>query len=187
MEDYLAHLNTEQREAVRATEGAVRVIAGAGTGKTRTLTSRYCYLASSLGIAPKNILCATFTNRAANEMKRRIRAMLGDDLDLSFICTFHAFCAQLLKEDIHVLNYPKNFVILDVEDQKQILLKIFGEMGLTLRDTTVKRALDEVLEAKKLYAAAYIDDIYELDNERLREKIAQAGDRDEEIFLRYLY
>jgi DNA helicase-2/ATP-dependent DNA helicase PcrA len=186
MEEYIAHLNTEQREAVLATEGPVRVVAGAGTGKTRALTSRYCYLVSSLGIAPKNILCATFTNRAANEMKRRVRVALGD-LDLSFICTFHAFCVQLLKEDIHVLNYPKNFVVLDVEDQKQILLKIFGEMGLTLRDMTIKRALDEVLEAKKLYASAYIDDIYEFDNERIRAKISQAENRNDEIFLRYLY
>jgi DNA helicase-2/ATP-dependent DNA helicase PcrA len=186
MEEYLEHLNAEQREAVRATEGAVRVAAGAGTGKTRALISRYCHLVSSIGIAPKNILCATFTNRAANEMKRRVRAVLGD-LDLSFICTFHAFCVQFLKEDIHVLNYPKNFIILDVEDQKQILLKIFGEMGLTLRDTTVRRALDEVLEARKLHAASYIDDIHELDNERIRAKIAQARDRDDEIFLRYLY
>ncbi|MDR2175736.1 MAG: UvrD-helicase domain-containing protein [Synergistaceae bacterium] len=186
MEEYLEHLNAEQREAVRATEGAVRVAAGAGTGKTRALTSRYCYLVSSIGIAPKNILCATFTNRAANEMKRRAREALGD-LDLGLICTFHAFCVQFLKEDIHVLNYPKNFVILDVEDQKQILLKIFGEMGLTLRDTTVRRTLDEVLEAKKLRAAAYIDDIYELDNEKIRAKIARAEDRNDEIFMRYLY
>ncbi|MDR2764978.1 MAG: UvrD-helicase domain-containing protein [Tannerella sp.] len=186
MEDYLEKLNREQQEAVRTTEGAVRVIAGAGTGKTRTLTSRFSYLVSTLGIAPNHILCVTFTNRAANEMKRRIRAALGD-LDLGYICTFHAFCTRLLKEDIHVLNYPANFIILDVEDQKQLLLKIFGDMGLTLRETTVKRVMDEVIEARKLYATGYIDDIRELNNEHLKARFSQAGDRDEELFLRYLY
>ncbi|XBS71300.1 UvrD-helicase domain-containing protein [Acerihabitans sp. KWT182] len=186
MTDLPNDINPEQRTAITTTEGAVRVIAGAGTGKTRTLTERYCYLVSTLGIAPKNILCVTFTNRAANEMKRRVRRALGDR-DLGYICTFHAFCVQLLKEDIHVLNYPRNFMILDMEDLKQILQKIFTDMGLTLRDTTIKRTLDEVLEAKKLYAATYIDDIYRLDNEQLKARFADARDRNEEIFLRYLY
>jgi DNA helicase-2/ATP-dependent DNA helicase PcrA len=179
-------LNPEQWQAVQSTEGALRVIAGPGTGKTRTLTARYCHLVATLGIAPKNILCVTFTNRAANEMKRRVRATLGD-LDLGLICTFHAFCVQVLKEDIHVLNYPKNFIILDVEDQKQILLKVFADMGLGLRDTTIQRTLDDVLEARKLFATSYIDDIYELDNEALRTRAVHATSRDEEIFLRYLY
>lgn len=186
MESFLSKLNPEQKNAAMSTEGALRVIAGPGTGKTRALTSRYCYLVSSLGIAPGNILCATFTNRAANEMKRRVRAELGD-LDLGYICTFHAFCVQLLKEDIHVLNFPKNFIILDTEDQKQMLLKIFSDMNLTLRDATIRRTIDEVLEAKKLHATSYIDDIYELDNEQLKRKFASAQNRDEEIFLRYLY
>jgi DNA helicase-2/ATP-dependent DNA helicase PcrA len=183
---YLNTLNEEQAAAVLTTEGAVRVLAGAGTGKTRALTDRFCYLVAELGIAPKNILCATFTNRAASEMKRRARAVLGD-LDLGYICTFHAFCVQLLKEDIHVLHYPDNFLIFDVEDQKEILLKIFADMRLTLRDTTVKRTIDEVLEAKKMYASTYIDDIYEPDSERLKERFAAAKNRDEEIFFRYLY
>lgn len=186
MVNYLDKLNPEQLESVETTEGAIRVLAGAGTGKTRALTSRYCYLTDALGVAPKNIVCVTFTNRAANEMKYRIRTALGD-MDLGYICTFHAFCVQLLKEDIHVLNFPKNFVILDVEDQKQILLKIFEEMNLTLRETTIKRTIDEVLEAKKLYATSYIDNIYELNNEELKAKFTQTSDRDEEIFLRYLY
>lgn len=186
MEDYLTGLNPEQLEAVQTTEGAIRVLAGAGTGKTRALTSRYCYLADMLGVAPKNIVCVTFTNRAANEMKHRIRTALGD-MDLGYICTFHAFCVRLLKEDIHVLNFPGNFVILDVEDQKQILLKVFEEMKLTLRETTIRRTIDEVLEAKKLYAITYIDYIYELNNEELKAKFTQTSDRNEEIFLRYLY
>ncbi|MDR1062723.1 MAG: UvrD-helicase domain-containing protein [Azoarcus sp.] len=186
MSDPLDGLNREQRQAAETTEGALRIIAGPGTGKTRALTARYCHLVSTLGIAPGNILCATFTNRAADEMKHRVRTALGD-LDLGLICTFHAFCVQLLKEDIHVLNYPKNFLILDVEDQKQILLKVFADMGLGLRDTTVRRTLDDVLEARKLQADSYIADIHEMDNEALRERALHAASRDEEIFLRYLY
>jgi DNA helicase-2/ATP-dependent DNA helicase PcrA len=179
-------LNPEQRLATETTEGAVRVIAGPGTGKTRALTSRYCRLVDTLGIAPRNILCATFTNRAANEMKRRVRAMLGD-LDLGLICTFHAFCVQLLKEDIHVLDYPKNFLVLDKEDQKDLLLKVFADMGLTLRDTTIQHARDEILEMRKFRATSYINDIYEMNNEALMERARQAAGRDDEIFLRYLY
>ena len=186
MTDPLDALNPEQRQAAETTEGALRVVAGPGTGKTRTLTARYCHLVATLGVAPKNILCVTFTNRAANEMKRRVRALLGD-LDLGLVCTFHAFCGLLLKEDIHVLNYPKNFIVLDVEDQKALLLRIFADMGIGLRDTTVQRTLDEVLEAKKLLATNYIDDIHELDNEALRQRALAATSRDEEIFLRYLY
>jgi DNA helicase-2/ATP-dependent DNA helicase PcrA len=178
-------LNPEQRLAAETTESAVRVIAGPGTGKTRALTLRYCHLVDTLGIAPKNILCATFTNRAANEMKSRVRALLGD-LDLGSICTFHAFCVRLLREDIHVLDYPKNFLVLDKEDQKDLLLKVFADMGLTLRDTTIQHARDEVLEMQKFLAASYINDIYELDNEALMERARQAAGRDDEIFLRYL-
>ena len=86
-------LNAEQLLAVTTTEGYVRVMAGAGTGKTKALTARYAYLVSELGISPSNILTVTFTNRAANEMKSRIRTMLGD-VDWGQISTIHAFCAR---------------------------------------------------------------------------------------------
>ena len=88
-------LNAAQLEAVTATEGYVRVIAGAGTGKTRALTERFAYLVNDLGIMPGNILCVTFTNKAANEMRHRIRALTGDN-DTGFINTFHGFCVSVL-------------------------------------------------------------------------------------------
>jgi DNA helicase II / ATP-dependent DNA helicase PcrA len=179
-------LNKEQLQAVKTTEGYVRVIAGAGTGKTKALTSRYCYLAGDLGIAPESILCVTFTNRAANEMKRRIRTQLGDR-DLGYICTFHAFCVLLLHEDINVINYPKNFIILDTEDEREILLRIFADMHLTLRETTIQKTIDDVLEAKKMAADSYIDDIYRLNNDELKTKAEAATDRDQQLFLRYVY
>lgn len=187
MDDILAHLNEEQLLAAQTTEGPVRVIAGAGTGKTRALTSRYCYLVRDLGISPENILCVTFTNRAANEMKARVRSRLGD-MDLGLICTFHAFCTQLLHEDIHALNFPADFIILDKEDWRAILLRVFADMKLTLKETTVQRKIDEVLEAKKLSADTYIEYIYKLNNEELKAKWSMPGiDQNQEIFLRFLY
>ena len=89
-------LNPAQRAAVEATEGYIRVVAGAGTGKTKTLTRRFLYLVEVLGISPASIFCVTFTNKAAAEMKKRIRRSLPDR-DLAHITTFHGFCVNLLK------------------------------------------------------------------------------------------
>ncbi|MCR5622492.1 MAG: UvrD-helicase domain-containing protein [Treponema sp.] len=187
MDDFLSRLNEEQLTAAKTTEGPVRVIAGAGSGKTRALTSRYCYLVRDLGISPKNILCVTFTNRAANEMKARVRSQLGD-MDLGLICTFHAFCTQLLHEDINALNFPADFIILDKEDWREILLRVFADMKLTLKETTVQRKIDEVLEAKKMSADTYIEYIYKLNNEELKAKWSVPGiNQNQEIFLRFLY
>ena len=120
MSTWLSELNSEQKLAATTTEGHIRVLAGPGTGKTRALTARYCYLTDTLGIPARNILCVTFTNKAAAEMKKRIRGWLGD-MDLGYICTLHAFCVQFLKEEIHLLNFPKNFIILDAEEQRAVL------------------------------------------------------------------
>lgn len=182
----LDSLNPEQIEAVTATEGPVRVIAGPGTGKTRTLTRRYCHLVSDLGVNPRNVLCATFTNRAANEMKSRIREMLGD-LDLGHICTLHSFCVRILRQDIHRIGFPKDFAILDVADQKELLGKIFVDMGLTMESYTIQRAFDEVLEARKLKASGYVSKLHLLDNEVLRREFESRLEMRDEIFLRYLY
>ena len=87
MADLLENLNERQREAVLETEGYVRVIAGAGSGKTKLLVSRYAYLVQDYGIDPANILCVTFTNKAAGEMKKRIRTLIGAENEISLICT----------------------------------------------------------------------------------------------------
>lgn len=185
--DIFARLNPEQLDAVQSTEGHIRVLAGAGSGKTRALVSRYVYLVRDLGISPKNILCVTFTNRAAEEMKSRVRSELGD-MDLGYICTFHAFCTLLLHEDINKINFPKDFVILDKEDWRSILLRVFADMGLTLKEATIQQKIDEVLEAKKTQADSYIDYFYKLNNEELKEKFLAKGiERNQEIFLRFLY
>ena len=119
----LGELNAQQLSAVEETEGYVRVAAGAGSGKTKVLTARYVYIAKALGVPPEHILSVTFTNKAAWEMKRRIRAYLPDE-DGGWILTFHSACHKILKQDISALAYPSNFMVLDEEDQKAILQRI---------------------------------------------------------------
>lgn len=182
---YLDSLNDSQLDAVRTTEGPVRVIAGAGTGKTRALTARYCYLTDLLGIDPASVLCVTFTNKAAAEMKQRIRSLLGD-LDTAYICTFHSFCVRMLKEDIHVLNYPSNFVVADEDDRVDLLLKVYADMGLTLKDLPVKRVV-EYISDRKCGSDDYLRHIENLTNADLLRASIQNADRYDEIFLRYLY
>lgn len=143
-------LNKEQKEAVTATEGYVRVIAGAGTGKTRTLTHRYAYLIEELGISSSNILCITFTNKAANEMKRRIKAMLGEEFDTSFVATLHAFCTRVLREEIFRLFYPENFIVLDNIDQKKILEEVYEEMGVKMDTASFRFMIDQIRYYKNL-------------------------------------
>ena len=148
-------LNEAQREAVTSTEGYVRVIAGAGSGKTRALTNRYAYLMRELGISPSNILCITFTNKAAKEMKKRVRLLLGDDVDTSFVATLHAFCTRILREDIGRLFYPESFIVLDNADQKKILEEVYDELDIKMDTATFKFMIDKIKYEKNLIS--YMD------------------------------
>lgn len=179
-------LNAAQLEAVTATEGYVRVIAGAGTGKTRALTERFAYLVNDLGIMPGNILCVTFTNKAANEMRHRIRALTGDN-DTGFINTFHGFCVSVLQEDSHAVQYPKSFLVLDNADIDQMLQIIYDERGLTLRDMTFGRARDMIEIMKLKERPDYYRDLLAMPLASLREKYEQATDARDIIFYGYLY
>ena len=149
MRDYLEQLNEAQREAVTTTEGYVRVIAGAGSGKTRALTCRFAYLVNELGIMPGNILCVTFTNKAAQEMRQRIHKMTGDN-DTGYINTFHGFCVSVLDEESYAVQYPKSFLVLDNSDIDSMLKIIYEERGLSLRDMSFAAAR-EMIEIQKLF------------------------------------
>nr|WP_294781291.1 UvrD-helicase domain-containing protein [uncultured Flavobacterium sp.] len=144
----LENLNVNQLEAVKTTEGYVRVIAGAGSGKTKALTSRFAYIVDRLGINSSNILCVTFTNKAAQEMKKRVKALIGDLYDVSFITTYHGFCVRFLREEINKIHYPKNFIILDAEDQKTILREIFTELEINSKNLTFKQVLRFISKQK---------------------------------------
>jgi DNA helicase-2/ATP-dependent DNA helicase PcrA len=114
-------LNENQRKAVLHVEGPLLVFAGAGSGKTKTLTYRVAYLIEELKINPKNILAVTFTNKAAEEMKERIKNLLNKNIDFMWIGTFHSMCARILREEINHLGYSKNFTILDEDDSIKII------------------------------------------------------------------
>lgn len=146
--DYLTSLNERQLEAVRETEGYLRVIAGAGSGKTKLLVSRYAYLVKEYGIDSANILCVTFTNKAAGEMKRRIRALIGQEYDTSLICTYHGFCVRVLREDVEKIFYPKEFQIIDTSQQKAILSDIYQKFELKLDHASFEKII-KLLTYKK--------------------------------------
>ncbi len=179
-------LNSEQLDAVTSTEGYVRVIAGAGSGKTRALTHRFAFLVNELGILPENILCVTFTNKAANEMRQRIHNLIGDN-DTGYINTFHGFCVSVLQEDSHAVQYPKNFLVLDNSDIDSMLRIIYEERGLTLRDKTFSDARD-MIEIQKLFKKPeYYLDMIDMSLEALREKYLNAVSANDIIFYGYLY
>lgn len=142
--EVLQSLNEKQIEAVQSTEGYLRVIAGAGSGKTKLLVSRYAYLVTGFGIDPSNILCVTFTNKAAGEMKRRIRAIVGSQHDFSLICTYHGFCVKVLREDIEKIFYPKEFQILDTSHQKEILGDIYQKHELKLDHASFEKIIKDI-------------------------------------------
>lgn len=181
MQSILKDLNKEQLKAVKATEGYVRVIAGAGTGKTKTLTHRYAYLVEELGISPSNILCLTFTNKAANEMKSRVKSILGSDFDTSFLSTIHSFCVRVLREEISKLFYPESFIVLDTADQKSILEEVYDEMKIKADSSTFKDALERIGGYKnKISYVKYLADP-DFDYSTLT-----SSDDKEEIIFRYI-
>lgn len=156
--NFLDDLNTRQREAVTSTEGRVRVIAGAGTGKTKALTYRYAYLVNVLGIDPANILCLTFTNKAASEMRQRIAMMVHSGDYNDFVCTLHGFCVKFLRKEIYRLGFPKSFTILDEEDSKALAKECMDELGIKRTEKTVKNFLEGIGADKALngYIEAYM-------------------------------
>ncbi|MDE7324888.1 MAG: UvrD-helicase domain-containing protein, partial [Lachnospiraceae bacterium] len=144
MVDILENLNERQREAVLETEGYVRVIAGAGSGKTKLLVSRYAYLVQDYGIDSSNILCVTFTNKAAGEMKKRIRTLIGDNNDTSLICTYHGFCNRLLRENPEKLFLNQQFQIIDAHQQKAVLGEIYQKYELKLDYASFESILKKI-------------------------------------------
>ena len=131
-------LNPKQKEAAMYLDSHLRIIAGAGSGKTRVLTYRIAYLIEEVGIEPRHILAITFTNKAANEMKERVIDLLGEYASGALLCTIHSLCVRILRQNIRVLNYPNHFVIMDEEDQKSLLKKIFKEKQIDPKTITVK-------------------------------------------------
>lgn len=186
MENILQGLNASQLEAVTSTEGFIRVIAGAGSGKTRALARRFAYLVNEIGILPGNILCITFTNKSANEMRQRIHNLTGDN-DTGYISTFHSFCVSVLQEDSHALQYPKSFLVLDNSDIDSMLKIIYEERGLTLRNMTFSKARDMIEIRKLIKEPKYYLDMLNMSLDTLRQKYLTATEPSDIIFYGYLY
>ena len=186
MENILHGLNASQLEAVTSTEGFIRVIAGAGSGKTRALARRFAYLVNEIGILPGNILCVTFTNKSANEMRQRIHNLTGDN-DTGYISTFHSFCVSVLQEDSHALQYPKSFLVLDNSDIDSMLKIIYEERGLTLRNMTFSKARDMIEIRKLIKEPKYYLDMLNMSLDTLRQKYLTATEPSDIIFYGYLY
>ncbi len=142
----LSKLNDEQIKPVLDTEGAVLVIAGAGSGKTRVLTSRIAYLILEKGVSPSNIMAITFTNKAAGEMKERLQALVGDVGDM-WVSTIHSMCVRILRRDIRKLGYDTNFTIYDETDKDKVLKRIFEELQIDA-DNILKTAKNIISSAK---------------------------------------
>jgi DNA helicase-2/ATP-dependent DNA helicase PcrA len=179
-ERYLADLNEAQREAVLATEGPVLVVAGAGSGKTRVLTYRVAHLVAACGVKPQEILAITFTNKAAEEMKRRLEDLLGEVARTMWVMTFHAACGRILRREVPRLGYRSNFTIYDQADQIRLVKacleelerdpKRFAPRGIHGQISMAKNQLVSPEEYRRRVASFYdqtVADVYDLYQRRL--------------------
>ncbi len=179
--DYLSTLNEMQLKAVVETEGYLRVIAGAGSGKTKLLVSRYAYLVNEYGINSSNILCVTFTNKAAAEMKRRIRALIGPEYDTSLICTYHGFCVRVLRDDVEKIFFPKEFQIIDTAQQKAILSEIYQKYELKLDYASFEKIIKIIGEVKA--TQDYVSKMCSTDKCQILQEINTMDDKIVEEFM----
>lgn len=144
----LDELNDKQYEAVTNTEGPSLVIAGAGSGKTKVLTHKIAYLIGEKAVKPWNVLAITFTNKAANEMKERVKNLVGDTASDIWMGTFHSICVRILRKTIDRIGFDSSFVIFDTSDQKSMIKKILKEQNLDDKIFSDKSILYEISNAK---------------------------------------
>lgn len=141
-------LNTAQRQAVQYTQGPLLILAGAGSGKTRTLTSRAAYILSEKLAYPSEMLCLTFTNKAADEMKTRIERLLGEKADQMWIHTFHSMCARVLRMEAEAIGYKKSFTIYDADDSERLIKQCLAACDMDAKYYPPKSILASISEYK---------------------------------------
>lgn len=146
--DYKNLLNDKQYEACITTEGPLLILAGAGSGKTRTVTHRIAYLLEAKNVAPWSILAITFTNKAAAEMKSRVKTLVGDAADSMWISTFHSSCLRILRRDIDKLGFRKDFSIYDTYDQKSLIKQCMNELNIGDKEFSEKDFMKAISSAK---------------------------------------
>ena len=145
---WLDELNPEQRQAVETTEGPLLVLSGAGTGKTKVLTTRLAYILSTLPVQPWNCLVVTFTNRAANEMKERVQNLIGDMVNSVWLGTFHRICVKILRAHAELVGLHANFTILGEDDQKRLIKHIIENEGLDEKKYTPQSFVERISRLK---------------------------------------
>lgn len=150
MSEYLQNLNQEQNQAVLHTEGPVLVLAGAGTGKTKVLTTRIIHIISSYLASPAQILAVTFTNKAAAEMRKRIGESIGDQVNNLWIGTFHSIAARILRRHAEVVGLKSDFTIIDQDDQTRLIKQILGDFNIDTKQYPAKNYLGKISRAKDL-------------------------------------
>ena len=141
-------LNPAQREAVLSTEGPLLVLAGAGSGKTRVLTFRIAHMLGDLGVKPWQVLAITFTNKAAAEMRERLAALIPSGTRGMWVCTFHAMCVRMLREDADLLGYTGQFTIYDDDDSKRMVRDIMQALGIEQKQFPINMIRSKISSAK---------------------------------------
>ncbi len=144
----LKSLNDKQKEAVLCTEGPLLIIAGAGSGKTRVITHRIAFLIKEKNVPSHSILAVTFTNKAADEMKHRLKKLVGETYKDMWVGTFHSICGRILRRHIDKLGWDKNFVIYDTDDQKALMKKVIRELDLDEKRYKPSGMLESISRAK---------------------------------------
>jgi DNA helicase-2/ATP-dependent DNA helicase PcrA len=149
MEWLTKDLNEPQRLAVETTEGPLLVVAGAGSGKTRVITYRLAYLLMKRLAEPHQVLAVTFTNKAAGEMRERVASLLGREVSLFNLSTFHSFCARLLRREGEALGYQSNFTIFDDADSLTLMKNCLKERGFSESQFPARGQLRKISDAKQ--------------------------------------
>jgi DNA helicase-2/ATP-dependent DNA helicase PcrA len=169
--NYLQSLNERQLQAVTSNEKYIRVVAGAGSGKTKVLTSRISYLVEN-GVDPCKILAITFTNKASKEMKERVLKNIDDILGSPFISTFHSFCVRFLREEINALGYPKDFNIIDEEDKTKLVKEILKDKNIDKNYLNHKTIINYISYYKTYYYKGnYVKSIFNEEKEKDKKSI----------------
>src|SRR6188472_4795180 len=145
---FLDALNPEQREAVLRIQGPLLILAGAGSGKTRVITSRIAYLVGDGHAQPDEVLAVTFTNKAAEEMRERVAALLGSDCSRMWVSTFHSLCARLLRREAPAIGLSRDFVIYDSSDQLSVVKQALKELHIDDSYVQPRAALSRISHAK---------------------------------------
>src|SRR5678810_671683 len=145
---FLDTLNPEQREAVLHVSGPLLILAGAGSGKTRVITSRIAYLVGDGHARPHEVLAVTFTNKAAEEMRSRVEALLGEDCSRMWVSTFHSLCARLLRREAPAIGLSRDFVIYDSSDQLTVVKQAMKDLRIDDSIVQPRAALSRISQAK---------------------------------------